>query len=162
MKALAFQEPYATEIILGAKTVECRTRSIKTPVRDLIVCASKTAHVCYPMPGLVYGYAIGLVDIVGCVTFRKRHLEAACMDEMPSKPSNAWILENARAIKPFPVSASASFFYVDETPEVIAVATPEDYKRAFLDIAHQAEPDRIGPDADEIIAACFEGMFFRA
>ena len=66
MKALAFQEPWATFIVTGVKVHEYRSRRIKTPVRDLVVCASKTARVYEPVPGLCYGKAIGLVDVTSC------------------------------------------------------------------------------------------------
>ncbi|MEG1435529.1 ASCH domain-containing protein [Gordonibacter sp.] len=120
LKCLSFQEPYATLIVLGHKTIECRTRSIQTPIKDLVVCASKTASAYYPIDGLAYGFAIGLVDVVDREPFTKGHREAAMMSRMPDKKSNAWKLENARLIKPFPVKATASFFYVEHEIEVLS------------------------------------------
>lgn len=119
MKCLSFQEPFATMIVTGAKTVECRSRNIKTPVKDLVVCASKTANVFSHIDGLAYGYAIGMVDVVDCVPFTEKHKKAAMMSMMPGPDDHAWILENPRMIVPQSVKASASFFYIDFTPQVI-------------------------------------------
>lgn len=139
-KALAFQEPYATLITLGLKTVECRSKRVKEPIKDLIVCASKTARIFYPIPTLVYGYAIGLVDVVDCVPFTKEHLPAAMMSDMPDKESYAWILENARMVKPFEVKASVGFFKVDHSIDVISTGK-DSYREYFLPISHsQDEP----------------------
>ena len=134
LKALSFQQPYATLIATGRKTVECRTRNIKTPIKDLVICASKTASAYYPISGLVYGYAIGLVDVIGCEPYKKKHGQAAMMSGMPDKKSNAWLLENARLIRPFPVKATASFFYVEHEIEVIPT-TQEAYLKHFADFA---------------------------
>lgn len=134
MKCLSFQEPYATEIVTGIKTVECRSRKIKAPIKDLVVCASKTAKIFYPIEGLVYGYAIGMVDVVDCVPFEKKHLKQAAMADMPEDGSFAWILENPRMIVPQKVKASASFFYTDFEPEVIETSR-EAYEKYMLPIA---------------------------
>lgn len=134
-KALSFQEPYPTLITLGYKTVECRSKRVKEPIKDLVVCASKTARIFYPLPAFVYGYAIGLVDVVDCVPFTRKHLEEAMMTQMPEKDSFAWILENARMIKPFPVKATVGFFSIDDEPGVIET-TEENYRKHFLPIAH--------------------------
>lgn len=134
-KALAFQEPYATLITLGYKTAECRTKKV-SPMKDLIVCASKTAKLYYPIPGLVYGYAIGLVDIVDCVPFTEEHLDVAMMSKMPDKESYAWILDNATMIDPFEVKASIGFFNVDQDPKIIK-STRENYINKYLPLAYK-------------------------
>ncbi len=152
-KALSFQEPFATLIATGAKTVECRSRKINTPVKDLVVCSSKTPNMFAPIPGLTYGYAIGLVDIVECVPFTRKHLDPAFMSFMPSGTDNAWVLENARLIKPFPVKATASFYYVQEKPEVIP-CTPDAYRKFVL-------PYALKPNADErdFVDALIDAIF---
>lgn len=127
-------------IAAGVKTVECRSRSIHAPIRDLVICASKTAKIFAPIPGYVYGYAIGLVDVTDCVPFVKKHLKPAMMTGMPEKDSYAYILENARLIEPVPVHASASFFYTDFTPSVIRV-NREDYEKFVLPAAFRGDPD---------------------
>jgi hypothetical protein len=137
VKCLSFQQPYATMIATGIKTVECRSRKIKTPVKDLVVCASKTAKTFPKLEGLVYGYAIGLVDVVDCVPFEKKHLKPAMMSQMPDEGSHAWILENPRLIVPQPVKASASFFYTDFTPEVIDTCF-DMYEKYMLPLAYDS------------------------
>ncbi len=139
-KALSFQEPYAMMTVTGAKTVECRSRKNTVPIKNLVVCASKTASLFYPIPGLPYGYAIGLVDVVDCVPFEKNHLDAAMMTEMPKDGRCAWVLQNARMIEPFKVHASASFFYVDD--KVVEVPmTLESYRKRILQIAQKSDDD---------------------
>lgn len=137
VKCLSFQQPYATMIATGIKTVECRSRKIKTPIKDLVVCASKTAKIFPKMDGLVYGYAIGMVDVVDCVPFTRKHLKAAMMSYMPEGDSNAWILENPRLIVPRPVKATASFFYTDFTPEVIETHF-DAYEKYMLPLAYDS------------------------
>ena len=150
-KALSFQEPYAMMIAVGAKTVECRSRKATVPIKNLVVCASKTASLFYPIPGLPYGYAIGLVDVVDCVPFEKKHLDAAMMTSMPKDGSYAWVLQNARMIEPFKVHASASFFYVDD--KAVEVPTMlESYQKHILPIAQK--PDE-GDDSIEFIEEAF-------
>lgn len=150
-KALSFQEPYATFIATGMKTIECRSRKITTPVRGLVVCASKTASVFYPIPGLVYGYAIGMVDVVDCIPFSKEHLRQAMMSEMPAEGSYAWVLENVCMIEPFSVHATASFFYVDNDPVVIT-NNEEAYRAHVLPVARKGEKD----DVDTVLEALFD------
>lgn len=130
-RALAFQQPYATKIALGIKTVECRSRRIN-PVSDLVVCASKTARSHPPKAGYPYGYAVGLVDVVACVPFTSQHLEGALMDWFdPEVDKWAWILANPRTIEPFPVHASASFFYVPDRIVPVKIADTEGYGRLY-------------------------------
>lgn len=154
-KALAFQQPWASLIMTGAKTVECRSRNIKTPVRDLLVCASKTASHFLPFPGLAYGYAMALVDVVDCIPFREEHLEGACMEEMPAEGDKAWILENPRPVKPFPVHATASFFYVPDKIELVTIQSPEDYANLYRKIWN-SKPDKLGElTVDQVIEDFF-------
>ena len=124
VKCLSFQQPYASMIAAGIKTVECRSR--------------KTAKVFPKIDGLVYGYAIGLVDVVDCVPFEEKHLKPAMMSQMPDKDSYAWILENPRMIVPHPVKASAGFFYTDFTPDVIDTDI-ETYEQIVLPLAHTSD-----------------------
>lgn len=135
MKALAFQEPWATLIATGFKTHEYRSREIKTPVKDLVVCASKTAKLYEPIPGLCYGKAIALVDVTKC---------------MRTTDGYIWWLENPRLIKPFDVRATASFFYVQD--EVVVLPNNrEAYEEVILPQAQKGEDDEIAYFLD----ACF-------
>jgi len=95
-KCLSFQQPYASYIVTGVKTAEFRSKKVNTPIRDLVVCASKTPKAFpYYIAGHAYGMAIGMVDVVDCVGMPGDH---------------AWKLENPRLIKPFEVHATAGFF----------------------------------------------------
>lgn len=150
VKCLSFQQPYATMIATGVKTVECRSRKIVTPIKNLVVCGSKTAKDFYPLPGLAYGYAIGMVDVVDCVPFKPEHLDAALMTDMPAKDCYAWILENPRLIEPYPVHASASFFYTDFEPKVIE-SSADSYIEHFAELSQEGD--------DDLAAAIIWGMF---
>lgn len=143
-KCLSFQQPYAAMIALGIKTVECRTRKVKAPIKDLVVCASKTSRIFGAIPALPYGYAMALVDVVDCVPFTKEHLNAAMMSQMPDEGSYAYLLENPRLIIPHPVHASASFFYEDFEPQIIE-STTESYREHVLPIS-QDGPEEIKED----------------
>ena len=134
-KALAFQEPWATLIATGVKTHEYRSRDIKTPVKDMVVCASKTPRDYEPIPGLCYGKAIALVD----VRSTREYLGGW-----------VWFLENPRLIRPFEVHASASFFYVQDKIEVIP-NDRETYDEIILPHAQQGDPD----EASYFLDACF-------
>ena len=127
MKALAFQEPWATLIATGAKVHEFRSREIKTPVKDLVVCASKTARDYKPIPGLCYGKAIALVDVTKC---------------MRTTDGCIWWLENPRLIRPFDVHATASFFYVQDVVEAIPTSE-QAYREVVLPHALDGSADDV-------------------
>lgn len=145
---LSFQEPFATYIATGQKTVECRSKRKSTPVKDLVVCASKTPSEYEHIPGLVYGYAIGLVDLVDCVPFSAEHYSPAMMT-WGGDGNYAWILENPRLIKPFPVHATAGFFYVKDKPQVIATV-PRSYRRCVLPFAYR-DGTRDGKKIEDLV-----------
>ena len=121
------QQPWATLIATGAKKHEYRSRAIKTPIKDLVVCASKTARDFYPIAGLCYGKAIALVDVTKC---------------MQNTDGFIWWLENPRLIKPFDVHASAAFFYVQNKIEVLP-NTREAYEEFILPQAQPGDYDDI-------------------
>ena len=135
MKALAFQEPWATLIATGVKRHEYRRWARRTPVKDLVVCASKTARDYHPIPGLCYGKAIALVDVTECVLGADGYI---------------WRLENPHLIRPFDVHASASFFYVKD--EVVVLQNGrESYEEHILPQAQAGDPD----EASFFLSACF-------
>lgn len=135
-KALSFQEPWATLIATGVKKNEYRSRRINTPVKDLVVCASKTARHYDPIPGVVYGKAIGLVDIVSCVS--------------DGHSGWVWKLCNPRLIEPFDVHATASFFYVENEPSVID-SNEASYRAYVLPLSQNG--------SDEMIEITIDAMF---
>lgn len=135
MRALAFQEPWATLIATGVKKHEYRSWNVRTPIKDLVVCASKTARDYKPIAGLCYGKAIALVDVT------KTLLTTA---------GYVWFLENPRLIRPFDVHASASFFYVRDEVFVLPNGR-ESYEEFILPHAQEGDPD----DASYFLKACF-------
>ena len=142
MKCLSFQQPYAAMIAVGAKTVECRSRRIKTPVKDLVICASKTAKIFYPIPGLVYGYAKKKENITKKKKKKKKHLHDAVVSWTTTSGCDAGIPEHPRMIRPQPVKASASFFYTDFTPEILE-PTRAAYEKYLLPLARTGEADEV-------------------
>ncbi len=109
MKAISVQNPWAHFITCGEKTIECR--SWNTEYRgDLLICSSSNPKI----PGMVSGHAVCIVSLDDVTQFRRKHLEAACMDEMPEPNSYAWHFSNVRLIKPFPVKGKLNFYNVDD------------------------------------------------
>ncbi|NPD30501.1 ASCH domain-containing protein [Eggerthellaceae bacterium zg-1084] len=114
MKAISVLPIWGTFFLFGAKSIECRTW--QTSHRgDLLICTSSRRE-----PGGISGHAVCVAKLADIVPFRKKHLELACMDEMPAKPSYAWILEDVRLIRPFPVKGKLRIYEVDEPVEVMS------------------------------------------
>lgn len=63
----------------------------------IVRCTSRKQHRC------ICGHTLCLVDLVDIVPFKKKHLKDARMEQMPSDPCYAWILENIRPVVPVPV-----------------------------------------------------------
>lgn len=117
MKALSLKPEWAMPVLLGDKTVECRTW--KTSYRgDLLICSSaKKASGC------ISGHALCMVSLDDVVPFTDEHLWDAVMEECP-KDSYAWLFSNLRWIEPFPVKGKLNLFEVEdgklkEIPETI-------------------------------------------
>lgn len=109
MKAISVQNPWAHFITCGEKTIECR--SWNTEHRgDLLICSSSNPKI----PGMISGYAVCIVSLDDVTPFRRKHLEGACMDEMPEPNSYAWHLSNVRLIKPIPVKGKLNFYNVED------------------------------------------------
>lgn len=103
MKAISVRQPWAGLIASGQKTIETRTRP--TQYRgDVLICASKSPHA----PGA--GEALCIVTIVDCRRMVSDDAAAACCP--PYDGAWAWILANARPIRPFPVKGRLSFYDV--------------------------------------------------
>ena len=132
MKAISIRNPYAHFVLCGEKTVECR--SWKTDYRgDLLICSSANPKI----ENTICGHAICVVRIDGIEPFTEKHLEAACMDEMPEDGSYAWHFADLRMIKPFSVKGKLNLYEVDdELIEIIANGDEElsdDDAQAFYD-----------------------------
>lgn len=119
MKAISIRQPYAHLILSGEKTIECR--SWQTDYRgDLLICASANPKIKNTIPG----HALCIVRLDDIEPFKKEHLDAACIDEMPEGKAFAWHLTDFRLIKPFPVKGKLNFFNVDD--DLIEVVAGDD------------------------------------
>lgn len=110
MKAISVRNPFAHFILNGEKTIECR--SWQTDYRgDLLICSSANPKI----KNTICGHAICVVRLDSIEPFKKEHLEAACMDDMPDGKCYAWHLTNFRMIEPFPVKGKLNFFEVEDS-----------------------------------------------
>ena len=110
MKAISIRNPYAHFILCDEKIVECR--SWQTDYRgDILICSSANPKV----KDTICGYALCVARLDSIEPFKKEHLEAACMGDMPEGKNYAWHLTNVRAIKPFAVKGKLNFFEVDDS-----------------------------------------------
>lgn len=104
MKALSVRQPWANMIASGKKTIE--TRKWPTEYRgDLLIVSSKTP----PIPPA--GYALAVVRLADCRPMTRADEEAACCPGYPN--AYAWVLEDVRAIQPFPVRGRLGIYDVE-------------------------------------------------
>lgn len=109
MKAISVQNPYATWILLGEKTIE--VRSWQTEYRgDLLICSSGMPKI----PGMISGCAMCIVSLDDVKPFKKSEMEAACLDEYPGRGNYSWHISNVRIVKPVPVKGKLNFYNVDD------------------------------------------------
>jgi hypothetical protein len=107
MKALSIKQPWANLIVSGEKTIE--TRVWATPYRGrVLLVSSKTPNID---PA---GFALGTADLVECRPMTKRDEQDAKCLVYPK--AVAWILQNIKPVKPFPVKGQLGLFDV-EVPE---------------------------------------------
>ena len=130
MKSLSVRNPYAHFILIGEKTVECR--SWQTDYRgDLLICSSANPKV----KNTICGHAICIVRLDSIEPFTKEHLDAACLAEIPEGKNYAWHFTNLRMIKPFPVKGKLNFFEVDDSKIEVLIDgdadLPEEEAQAF-------------------------------
>lgn len=127
MKALSIHPVYATLILLGEKTIECRTW--KTDYRgDILICS--TAH---KIKNTIPGHALCVASLADIVPFRRQHLKAAKMsDPEYSSGCYAWMLENIRLIKPFAVKGKLSLWNCEHEIEIIdGIKEPKEWENIF-------------------------------
>ena len=108
MKALSYDPEYAWRILIGEKTIDCRT--VPTVYRGpVLICAgSKLKY-----PDRIHGYALCVATLADVVPFTEGHLKAALFDAMPHGARYAWALENIQPIQPFKVRGHVGMFDVD-------------------------------------------------
>jgi hypothetical protein len=110
MKAISIKQPWANLIASGQKTIE--TREWSTPYRGQILLVSSKIPKIEPA-----GCAVAVADLVDCRVMTKGDENAAKCSIYPN--AFAWVLENVRAIEPFPVKGRLGLYEVDVTPEVV-------------------------------------------
>jgi len=110
MKAISLKQPWASLVASGQKTIETRTwcTSYRGPI---LICASKKPTGFGPV-----GVALCIAEITDCVKMTKEHEQAACCEVYPD--AKAWILDNIRPIKPFPVKGQLNIFEVEVPDEL--------------------------------------------
>jgi hypothetical protein len=103
MKALSVKQPWANMIAAGEKTIE--TRIWQTNHRgDLLIVSSKSP------PIEPAGFGVAIVRLVDCRAMSKRDELRACSRLYPG--AFAWVLDNVRPVKPFPVSGKLRLYEV--------------------------------------------------
>jgi hypothetical protein len=107
MKAISIQQPWASMISSGEKTIETRTWS--TPHRgEILIVSSKKPDI---PPA---GYALAVATLVECRPMSVLDEPAAQCRKSPN--AVAWVFENVRRLKkPFPVQGELGLFDVDVT-----------------------------------------------
>ena len=106
MKALSIQQPWASMIASGIKTIETRVWS--TEYRGpLLICATKKPEV----DGLPVGVALCIVELVDCRTMTEEDQVKACCEIYPR--AHSFVLKRLRSVEPFPVKGQLGFFDVE-------------------------------------------------
>jgi len=106
VKALSVQQPWASMIAQGSKTIE--TRNWSSEYRgDLLIVSTQNPKI----PGLPLGKALCIANLVDC-----RLMTIA--DEGPArcqwyKGAWAWVLEDIRQIEPFGVRGKLGIYDVE-------------------------------------------------
>lgn len=132
MKALSIDSYYATLILEGEKTVECR--SWKTSYRgDLLICANSRKN-----EGCLVGRAVCVAELIDIVPFARVHLKDACMDITPwdsnSRQYYAWIIRVKDEILPIKIKGQLNLFNVDDDMIVSCLDfanDDEEFRRSF-------------------------------
>ena len=108
MKAISIKQPWANLIASGQKTIE--TRVWATQYRGQILLVSSKAPKIEPA-----GCAIAVANLVDCRIMTKADEVAA---QCPIYANAfAWVLQDVRAIEPFPVKGQLGLYEVDITSE---------------------------------------------
>lgn len=122
MKALSLKPEWALPVMLGAKTVECRTW--QTDHRGpLLICASASK-----VPGCISGKALCIVDLKSIEPFADKHLEDAILypEDVPDS-AYAWHIEVIDWVEPFDVKGKLHLY---EVADDLIKAIPDDISNA--------------------------------
>ena len=98
MKGLSVRQPFASQIVIGEKTIEWRSKPFNWR-GPLVICASKSAIIELDNgKRLPVGVALGIVDVVGCRPMTRKDLVAACCEDYEDEMYGfAWELVSPRA-----------------------------------------------------------------
>lgn len=111
MKALCVQQPWASMIAAGLKTIE--TRTWRTSYRgELLIAASKNAQV--EIENLPRGKALAIANLVECRPMLESDEIGACCPIYPR--AVAWVFSRIIPIQPFDVRGQLGIFEVDYEP----------------------------------------------
>lgn len=128
MKALSIHPYYAVGIVIGDKTIECRTW--KTDYRGDILIVSTAKKIS----GLIPGHALGIVTLDNVRPFTKKDLRAAVMDQNEyHEGMYAWELSNPRIIKPIPLKGKLSLWDYDGEIEIVDLPPQDKEPEAWND-----------------------------
>jgi hypothetical protein len=106
MKALSVRQPWASQILTGAKWLEIR--SWKTAYRgSLLICVSRRPR----LANLPSGVALCIVDLRDCRPMTAADEPGSGVQAAPGL--FAWVLGHCRSIEPFAVSGRLGLFEVD-------------------------------------------------
>lgn len=109
MKALSLRPTWATFVLFGSKTIECR--SWKTDYRgDLLICSSSRKET-----GGIPGHALCVVRLDNVREFRESDLDDAVMYQVPEGRQYAWELSDIRYVEPFKCKGKLHLFDVDDS-----------------------------------------------
>lgn len=126
MKALSIKQPWASLVVAGHKTVECRTW--KTSYRGpLLICSSKGDFEIND--GLIApgGMGLGVVELVDVLPMTKADLEQSFLPKdwyADALKGYAWHVKKLYEIIPFPVKGKLNLFDIDAEMEKL----PDGYK----------------------------------
>ena len=128
MKALSIHPEYAMNIIKGLKTIEVRTWTTRYR-GDLLICATAKHG-----KGLISGHALGIVTLADIVPMKREHAKAAMVSPYEYwGDCYAWILENPRPIKPFPMKGKLSLWECNHEVEYLSVPKDKAPLRTFCE-----------------------------
>lgn len=124
MKALSLRPEWAHLVLCGEKTIECR--SWQTDYRgDVLICSSSVKR-----KGCISGHGLIVAELVDIHELTADDLEDACMSELPDRKLYAWVFDNFRDIKPFPVKGQLKLFDVNDAEIVYTPAETDEEAEA--------------------------------
>ena len=133
MKALSIHSYYASAIACGLKSVELRSWETSHKGNLLICSTKKDCKNKDLKDSFIFGKALAVAELVGCIKFEESHREASFADNDEDLDGlYSWALDNIRPIKPFDVKGQLRLFDVDTSNlEYLgfSISSAEDFNR---------------------------------